>query len=69
MLLQENGTLIESMDACMGLVRKRSKGTSQRGQMRHSSLFFSDQGEVDSFVDSYSNEGADVEKVKNKPCS
>lgn len=47
----------------MGLARKKSKGTSQRGQMRHSSLFFSDQSDVDCFVDSYSNEGADIEKV------
>ncbi|KAK3731623.1 hypothetical protein QZH41_015887, partial [Actinostola sp. cb2023] len=44
--------------------RKRSKGAlGQRGQMRHLPLFFSDQNDVDSFVDSYNtSEGAEIEK-------
>ncbi|KAK3743478.1 hypothetical protein QZH41_013095 [Actinostola sp. cb2023] len=61
---EDNGTVIECFDACMGLVRKRSKGAlGQRGQMRHLPLFFSDQNDVDSFVDSYNtSEGAEIEK-------
>ncbi|XP_046848986.1 uncharacterized protein LOC124442527 [Xenia sp. Carnegie-2017] len=50
----EAGTLIESMDACFGLVRKK---TSAKAQFlsRHNSILFHNQEEVDSFVDNYTS--------------
>ena len=49
----EAGTIIESMDACFGLVRKKSAGKSSLPP-RHSLTLFSDQIEVDDFVENYS---------------
>lgn len=49
---QENGVLIESMDACFGLARKIAKG-GNRISSRHRDLLFSDQDDVDNFVDNY----------------
>lgn len=41
------------MDACFGLVRKKSAGKSSLPP-RHSQTLFSDQLEVDDFVENYS---------------
>ncbi|XP_046862562.1 uncharacterized protein LOC124456069 [Xenia sp. Carnegie-2017] len=49
----EAGTLIESMDACFGLVRKKTSGKAQF-MSRHNSILFHNQ-EVDSFVDNYTS--------------
>ena len=49
---QENGVLIESMDASFGLARKIAKG-GNRISSGHRDLLFSDQDDVDNFVDNY----------------
>lgn len=49
---QENGVLIESMDACFGLARKITKGRN-RISSRRGDLLFSDQNDVDNFVGNY----------------
>lgn len=49
---QENGVLIESIDACFGLARKIAKGGNKISS-RHGDLLFSDQDDVDNFVDNY----------------
>ena len=41
------------MDACFGLVRKKSSGKNSL-PFRHSSTMFFDQRKVDEFVDQYS---------------
>ncbi|XP_028416463.1 uncharacterized protein LOC114540544 [Dendronephthya gigantea] len=48
----EAGTLIESMDACFGLVRKKSSGKASFAP-RHPCTMFFDQEKVDNFVESY----------------
>ena len=50
---QEEGILIECMDACFGLSRKRSQGCGF-ATPKHQDLFFGDQNDVDNFVDHYS---------------
>lgn len=59
---QTDGVLIESMDACMGLTRKKAKGTNV-GQPRHGTLVFSDQDDVDNFVDNYTNDATKPQEV------
>ena len=49
---KENGTLIESIDACFGLARKKAKGGNAISS-RHGDLLFIDQDDVDNFVDNY----------------
>lgn len=44
--------LIESIDACFGLARKKAKGGNTISS-RHGDLLFSDQDDVDNFVDNY----------------
>jgi hypothetical protein len=44
--------MIESMDGCFGLVRKKSAGSNVIPP-RHSGTFFLSCDEVDSFVDDY----------------
>lgn len=56
-MFQDDGVLIESMDACMGLARKKCKGSSGLIEPRHGELFFSDQVDVDNFVDNYGKYG------------
>ena len=51
-LFQVEGTIIQSMDACFGLSRKKAKGCSL-GSSRHGNLLFADQDDVDNFVDNY----------------
>ena len=53
---QENGILIESIDACFGLARKKAKGGNTISS-RHRDLLFSDQDDVDNFVDNYTHCG------------
>ncbi|XP_078353471.1 uncharacterized protein LOC144638149 isoform X2 [Oculina patagonica] len=50
---EEKGILIECMDACFGLSRKRSQGYGF-ATPKHQGLFFGDQDDVDNFVDHYS---------------
>ena len=50
---QEEGVLIECMDACFGLSRKRSQGCGF-ATPKHQDLFFGDQNDVENFVDHYS---------------
>lgn len=51
-LSQGDGTLIESVDACFGLARKKAKGGNVISS-RHGVLLFNDQDDVDNFVDNY----------------
>lgn len=44
--------LIESIDTCFGLARKKAKGGNTISS-RHGDLLFSDQDDVDNFVDNY----------------
>ena len=53
---QENGILIESIDACFGLARKKAKGGNTISS-RHGDLLFSDQDDVDNLVDNYTHCG------------
>ena len=49
------GTIIQCMDACMGLARKTAKGEKfSEMEPRHGTLFFHDQDDVDNFVNNYS---------------
>jgi hypothetical protein len=59
---QENGILIQCMDACFGLVRKRCQGQIY-GQPKHGTLMFADQDDVDNFVDNYSATATSVDEV------
>ena len=63
-LVQENesGVVIESMDACFGLVRKKSAGKSLLPP-RHSLTMFACQEEVDDFVESYTSSANKSETV------
>ena len=54
--------MIESLDACMGLARKKKKGGGLV-EPRHEELMFSDQTDVDNFVDNYGKEGIKIEEV------
>lgn len=53
---QEHGVIIESVDACFGLSRKKAKGGNMISS-RHGDLLFSDQDDVDNFVDNYPHSG------------
>lgn len=44
--------LIESIDTCFGLARKKAKGENTISS-RYGDLLFSDQDDVDNFVDNY----------------
>ena len=59
---QDDGVLIESMDGCFGLCRKKDKGHNL-GKPKHVTLLFADQDDVDNFVNSYGKAGADMEQV------
>ena len=61
--LQENGILIESMDACFGLSRKKRQGQKSVGVPKHAQLMFADQTDVHNFVNSYCARASDVSKV------
>lgn len=52
---QNNGVIIESMDACFGLYRKKTKGNASQGDTRYKNEFFADQNDVDNFIDNYKN--------------
>ena len=53
-MLQDNGTLVVSMDAIFGLCRKKSAGKSVYGPLSGTTVF-ENQTEVDLFVNSQSN--------------
>ena len=59
---EQNGVLIESMDGCFGLCRKKDKGHNL-GTPKHGTLLFADQDDVDNFVNSYGKAGADMAQV------
>lgn len=61
--LQENGILIESMDACFGLSRKKCQGLKSIGVPKHGQLMFADQDDVDNFVNGYCERASEVSKV------
>ncbi|XP_046855311.1 uncharacterized protein LOC124448343 [Xenia sp. Carnegie-2017] len=63
----EAGTLIESMDACFGLVRKKTSGKAQF-LSRHNSILFHNQEEVDSFVDNYTSSAEQAKTVSIGKC-
>ena len=65
--LQKNGILIQCMDACFGLVRKRCQGQIC-GEPKHGTLMFSDQDDVDNFVDEkYADFLTTSEKLRYNP--
>jgi hypothetical protein len=47
--IQQQETVVYSMDGLFGLPRKKSAGTSYRKSL-HGHLYFKDQGDVDQFV-------------------
>ena len=49
---KDNGILIGSLDACFGLARRKGRGDTSIS-LRHGTLLFSDQDDVDNFVDNY----------------
>ena len=57
----ESGILIESMDACFGLVRKKSAAKSILPP-RHMTMF-ANQTDVDEFVDNYTSNAKRAETV------
>ena len=59
---EQDGVLIESMDGCFGLCRKKDKGHNL-GTPKHGTLLFADQDDVDNFVNSYGKAGADLAQV------
>ena len=59
---EQDGVLIESMDGCFGLCRKKDKGHNL-GTPKHGTLLFADQDDVDNFVNSYGKAGADMAQV------
>ena len=59
---EQDGVLIESMDGCFGLCRKKDKGHNL-GTPKHGTLLFADQDGVDNFVNSYGKAGADMAQV------
>ena len=59
---EQDGVLIESMDGCFGLWRKKDKGHNL-GTPKHGTLLFADQDDVDNFVNSYGKAGADMAQV------
>ena len=61
-LIQENGILIESVDACFGLARRKAKGGNIISS-RQGDLIFSDQDDVDNYVDNYPHTGKTAEEV------
>ena len=59
---EQDGVLIESMDGCFGLCRKKDKGHNL-GTPKHGTLLFADQDDVDNFVNSYGKAGPDMAQV------
>ena len=59
---EQDGVLIESMDGCFGLCRKKDKGHNL-GTPKHGTLLFADQDDVDNFVNSYGKAGADMAQI------
>ena len=59
---EQDGVLIEGMDGCFGLCRKKDKGHNL-GTPKHGTLLFADQDDVDNFVNSYGKAGADMAQV------
>ena len=59
---EQDGVLIESMDGCFGLCRKKDKGHNL-GTPKHGTLLFADQDDVDNFVNSNGKAGADMAQV------
>lgn len=59
---KENGILIESMDACFGLSRKKCQGLKSIGVPKHGQLMFADQDDVDNFVNGYCERASEVSK-------
>ena len=53
LFFKDDGVLIECMDACFGLSRKKSQGSGLSAP-QHKDLFFGDQDDMDNFVDHYS---------------
>lgn len=60
--------MIESMDACFGLVRKKSAGKSSLPP-RHSLTMFANQEDVDEFVDNYTASAKQTETVSEAKLS
>ena len=54
--------IIESMDGCFGLVRKKPAGANLL-LPRHSATFFASQTDVDNFVDEYSKKAEEAPTV------
>ena len=50
------------MDACFGLTRRKAKGGNIISS-RHGDLIFSDQDDVDNYVDNYPHTGKTAEEV------
>ena len=61
-LIQENGILIESVDSCFRLARRKAKGGNIISS-RHGDLIFSDQDDVDNYVHNYLQTGKTAEEV------
>ena len=61
-LIQENGILIESVDVCFGLARRKAKGGNIISS-RQGDLIFSDQDDMDNYVDNYPQTGKTAEEV------
>lgn len=55
------------MDACFGLVRKKTSGKAQF-LSRHNSILFHNQEEVDSFVDNYTSSAEQAKTVSIGKC-
>lgn len=51
-ILWENGVLIECVDACFGLARKKIQNQTSIAP-RHGTLLFCDQDDVDNYVNNY----------------
>ena len=69
---KDNGIFIESLNACFGLARRKGRGDTSISS-RHGTLLFSDQDDVDNFVDNYEHvktkQLAQVMKTCNLWCS
>ena len=57
--------MIELMDGCFGLVRKKSAGSNVIPSRHSGTFFFSDINEVDSFVDDYSKKAKEAPMVRH----
>ena len=54
------------MDACFGLARRKGRGDTSISS-RHGTLLFSDQDDVDNFVDNYEHVKKQAPQVTNMP--